>query len=172
MTDVLSFPATNAKVGEKGIYFYSRGRHCLIIDDAKFLQISNNVYIKKNRLICLTNVSNVERIGDKLYFNACGYSGLLIDLKNVYRYFNIAIDSKNFDLKKNREMAIQEMLTNPFGFEDNEDFERYLWIIETVFNIHIYNDKIKVGQNKYRLPYVLSYKTNNVTKRVYVNTKK
>lgn len=161
-----------ARIQKNGLIFYTKKRHRICINNANYLIIGKCVYIKQKRLIMIKNVENIEQIDDFLYFSGLGVVNYCINLTNYYKYFNIAIDSKSFDVAKQKALAIEGIFSYPFCFEEDEDFERYLWIIETIFNIHVEKDKICVRQNKYNLCYTLSYKVNNKMKRIYVGDKK
>ena len=155
---------------KNGVVFKSFCRHRLKICDFKFLQIGTNLYIKSaSKIVIINNIDKVEKHDDFIYFTGLGKVKILFDCKQFYRYFNIKIISNKFTLTHMKQNAILELLNNGFDINFCKTVKKYIKIIENVLNIHIFEKKIVIQQNKFLLPYTLKYKLNNIIKVVNVN---
>ncbi len=134
------------------------------------MQVDKIVYIKKdNKMIVLINVDNLCFKDDYMYFSALGKVKILFNCICFYKYFNIEISSQKFDLKDLQQTALLDILNNLFNLKNAKILLKYLKIITKVLNININKKKIVVKRNKFKIPYTLTYKVNNVLKRVKVN---
>lgn len=162
------FPKLNLK--KDGVFFASNAKHRIKICDQKYLQIGKSVYIKsKDKIVEIFNVDKVFKFEDFLYFTALGKVQIKLDLLDVYKYFNIEIFSKKFSLAEQKQSAIIELLNNNFEINLCKLLKNYIKNIKNVLNIHIFQKKIIVKQNKFHLPFILIYKTNKTIKKVYIN---
>lgn len=163
-----SFP--NLKLNKRGISFFSLGNLSIRIEEVKVAQIGNVLYIKtKNDLVLIQNVKNAKLIENQLYFECLGEVDIFFDCRKYYKYFLIEIKSRQFDFRKEKQNALIDIINHNFNIKESAVAKKYITIIQRVLNIKIGNEKITVGQNKFRFSYVLIYKLNNVIKRVTIN---
>lgn len=153
-----------------GLVFYSFKTHRINIKDCKTMQVDKIVYIKKDsKMIILTNVDNLQFNDDYMYFSGLGKVKISFNCTCFYKYFNIDIDSKKLDLKNLKQLALLDVINNLFNLKNAKILLKYLKVITKVLNISINDKKIIVKRNKFKIPYILTYKVNNVLKRVNVN---
>ena len=163
-----TFPKMYLK--RSGINFYSFKRHRIQIDNAKIMQVGTKVYIKQGeKFLILNNVDELKIDSSYLYFKAKGNVELECGYAHMYRYYNIDINSSKIDVDSFKQQCLHKYLENPFG--NDEKIFSYVKFLNRIFNIKVENDKIFFGRNKYRIPFVATYKLNGKTKIVNVNSK-
>ncbi len=165
-----NFPHLN--LTRKGISFISYATHRIKIHNAKTMLINNNLYVKfTSQLVIISNVSGVKIFNELLYFDCLGKVKILFNNKDYYKYFAIKINSNQFDLSKQKQTAILDLINNEFDLLKSQLTLRYIKIIKNILNIEIQKDKILIKPNKFKFSYVLTYKLNNRIKRVSINEK-
>ena len=153
-----------------GIVFYSESRHRIRIENARVLQVKNQIYIKSGKkIVIIKNATAPYLAKGYLYFKACGETKVIFNCKSIYRYFNIMIESSFFDLAKLKQNAIKDLLDNLFDIGKSAELNKYLHLIINILNIKIDEKDIVIGQNRYNLPFILTYKVKNVIKRVKID---
>ena len=160
----------NLKLKKEGITFFSLTTHRIKIKNAKMMLIKDNLYMRTNeRLIIITNITDVKVYENFLYFTAMGMVKIIFDCKDIYRFFAIKIESNSFDLSILKQNAILNLINNSFELNFSKITKKYINIIENVLNIKIFKEKIIVKPNKFKLSFKLSYKLNNQIKQVFIN---
>ena len=163
-------PFPKLKLKRKGIFFFSRDRHRLKIDNNKFIQIKNNLYIKTHdKIVTISNVDKVIFVDKFLYFTSLGHVSINMELREISNYFNIDILSKRFCIDEQKQLAILDILNNNFEIKNCKSLKKYIENIKNILNICIFSKKIIIKQNNFKLPFVVKYKLNNKIKKVYVN---
>ena len=133
------------------------------------MQLNKVLYLSFNgSLVIITNVDDVKVFEDYLYFTGLGRVEILVDLKDVYKYLAIKIKSKQFSLGELKQAAIIDFMNNNFDINFSKKLNKYIRIIEKVLNICIFQEKIIVKPNKFKLSFELIYKLNNQIKHVIV----
>ena len=133
------------------------------------MQIGNIIYLKKdNKLILIKNVDSVMRTDNFIYFTALGEVKIVMNTKEIYRYFNIQISTPNVDFDYLKYRASRGILNNIFEFEKCKYLKDYIQFIK-MLNIVLKNDKLIVHSNRMHIPFVLTYKLNNKIKKVNIN---
>jgi len=162
-------PFPKLKINKNGIIFYSTLKHKIRIDDVKLLQLNDAVYLKKQcEVIVIHNVKDVFTKNNYLYFRAKGEVKILFNTNEIYRYFNIVIQSKKFSLNKLKQLALIDVLNNIFNIKNSKILKKYLNIVKNILKIDINNKKIEIKPNIFNLSFTLIYKTNNQITRVNV----
>ncbi|MBQ8614985.1 MAG: hypothetical protein IJ415_00220, partial [Clostridia bacterium] len=153
-----------------GIIFNSFLCHRIKIDNFKTIQLGTKVYIKTNsKLVTISNVDKVFKHENYLYFTALGKVKILFNCDEIYKYFNIEITSKKFSIEELKQEAIYDLINNNFEINFCKILKRYIKIIENVLNIHIFQEKLVIKQNKFQFPFELKYKLNNRIKHISIN---
>ena len=164
------FPHLN--LNSKGICFVSNQTHRIIINTAKTMLINKNLYIKySSQLVIISNVENIKIYDKYLYFDCLGKVEILFNTKDYYKHFAIIISSNQFDLNKQKQIAILDLINNEFDINQSPLTKRYINIIKNILNIVIDKEKVIVKPNKFKFSYVLTYKSNNKIKRITINEK-
>ncbi len=157
------------RIVKNGIIFSSHLTHRLSIGNYKFTIIKDMVYIKTNsKMVILKNVDDVYFYKNFLYFRALGKCRLICDCSKIYKYFNILIKSDYIDVEKIKQTALNEITNNLFEFEKCKNLIKYLKIIKYILKIEIKDNSIKVGANKYNIPFTLIYKLNDRIKKINI----
>lgn len=163
-------PLKNLSLKKKGIEFCSKSCHRIKMPNIKKLQVGTRLYVRTNdKIIIFENVDKVFVFEEYLYFTALGKVRIRFDCSEIYRYFNIEIKSEKFNIEELKQSAINDIINNNFEINFCKILKRYIKIIENVLNIHIFQKKIVIKQNKLRLSYILTYKLNNIIKQVNIN---
>lgn len=163
----LDFP--NLMLACDGIKFYSTSQHRLKIDDYKWIYDGRKIAIHTTKnLITINNVENVFFSKNHLYFTGIGEVIIKANIPYL-EYLKLDIDSDFLDFRGYKQLAIYELLINLFDFEKCENFKKYLKMLKNTLKIHVFKDKIKVFQNKFRFSFVLSYRINEKIKKIYIN---
>ncbi len=159
------------KLYKNGVLFHSCSNHKLNLNkEVKTILINTNLYIKTEKeIVVITNIKDVKRYNNTLYFTACGQVKILFNCNDIYKYFAINISSKHIQLSQIKQEAILDLINHMFNYEFSKTTKKFLNIIRNVFNINFIDEKIVVKPNKFRLSFVLTYKVNNTIKRVNVN---
>jgi len=153
-----------------GIVFYSNNTHRLNIKNCKIMQVDKKVYINnQKKLIILSNVDNIYFKNNFMYYKALGKVVIFFNTTDLYKYFNIKIKSPVLDVYKIEQSALNELVNNTFQLKKCKCVFKYLNLIKNVLNINISKGKISVKQNKFKIPFVLTYKANNIIKQVNVS---
>lgn len=153
-----------------GFVFNSLETHRFRFCDKNIFKIRNILYIKtKNELILIKNIKNVQIFENYIYFTAMGKVEILCDVRSFYKYLVLDIKSEQFDMDNLRQTAILNYINNNFDYNFSNLLKKYIKIIKNILNIHIFKEKIVVKQNKYKIPFVLTYKINSKIKKVCVN---
>lgn len=158
------------QITESGMSFYSIKTHRIKITSKNIFQINKILYIElKNGLICIKNVENVQIFENFLYFKALGNVEIVVDIKNVYNYLVLSVKSKQIDMKSLKQEALLDFINSDFDMAKSELLKKYIKILKKALNINVLKEKIIIKQNKYKIPFVLTYKINNQIKKVCVN---
>ena len=159
----------NAHIFKYGIIFKSTARHRLFVGDAKMLVVENNVYLKLNKkVVVIKRVANAEIKKGYVYFTSLGETKIIVNIKEIYKYFCIVVQSNAFNLQEIRAMAINEMLADVFNFKNGKAVKRYLNIVKNILKIDLQNNCVKVSRNRFNLHFSLIYKLHNKTKKINV----
>lgn len=158
------------KINQSGVFFYSKQTHRIKIENDEVFQIQKNLYIRtKNEIIIIKNVENVKIFENFLYFKALGKVKIIFNIKQIYNYLVLLVESKQIDMNYLRQIAIIDLINNDFDINNSKLLKKYIKILKNVLNIGIFKEKIVVKQNKYKIPFILTYKINNKIKKVCVN---
>ena len=158
------------KMKKSGVHFVSFFQHRIKILNKKFLQIGNSLYIKiDSGVVKISNVDNIFKVEEFLYFTALGNVDILLDCSKFYRYFNIKISSSKIDFHNLQQLALKDFISNCFEENFSKTFKNYINFIKNVLNINFFEKKLIIKQNKLKFSYILKYKLNNTIKKVYVN---
>lgn len=161
------FPLLTLK--KDGVVFVSNKVHRIFIKNVKVMQVGKIVYLtKRQNVIILSNVDSVIEYDNYLYFTALGRVKIYFNCERFYRYFNINIISSKFSIYHLKRNALLDLICNYFQVDICKYLHRYIRIITKVLNISVENQKIIVKQNRYKLPFVLTYKLNGVIRRINV----
>ena len=117
----------------------------------------------------ISNVKDVKIYKHYLYFTAMGEVEICFDFKDIYRNFAIIIKSKQFSIDELKQQAILDIVNNNFDLNSSKIFKKYIKIIEKVLNISIFNEKLTIKPNKFKLSFELAYKLNNKIKRINIS---
>jgi len=148
--------------------FYSISRHRLKIDDASMITLNKAIYLKKdNQLVTIKNVDKSIRENGYLYFSGLGEVMIYMDMKNIYKYFNINVSTPKLDFVALKNKASQDILTNVFDMSKCRYVNSYMKLIK-MLNITFLEDKLIIKPNKFHLSYTLTYKLNNKIKKVHI----
>ena len=162
----------NSTLKKEGIHFYSTSIHRFKINFLEPMLVGNVLYLKRdNKLIIISNVSNVQVYNEYLYFSCLGKVKIYLNLTSIYRYFSIKIKSQKFNIEVIRQQAIVDFVNNSFDENFSKILNRYVKIIQNVLNIHIFSEKILIQPNEFRLPFELTYKLNKRIKHIKINSK-
>lgn len=152
-----------------GMVFFSSKVHKIKIQNIKLMQIDKVLYLKTTtKLVIINNVEEVKIYNGYLYFKGCGKVTIEFDCKEFYKYFALKISSKQFCLSDLKQQAFVDLMNNGFDKNFSKLMKKYINIIKNVLKIEIFKEKIVVGYNKFKLSFVLTYKLNNVIKRINV----
>ncbi len=163
-----NFP--HLKMSKSGISFFSESEQTIKVGKVKLMQVKNLLYLKiENNIIIISNVKDSRIIDNNLTFKCLGNVKILFDCSKYYRYFLLEFKSHQFNLNKQKQIAILDLLNNNFDINFCKYTKKYIKIIQNVLNIHVFKEKIVIKKNKFKLSYVVSYKINNIVKRVRVN---
>ncbi len=161
-------PFPKLKVTRFGLSFYSISRHRLKIDDASMITLNKAIYLKKdNQLVTIKNVDKSIRENGYLYFSGLGEVMIYMDMKNIYKYFNINVSTPKLDFVALKNKASQDILTNVFDMSKCRYVNSYMKLIK-MLNITFLEDKLIIKPNKFHLSYTLTYKLNNKIKKVHI----
>jgi len=165
-----TLPLPHLCLTKGGLSFYSTKRHKLKVGDIKIMQLDNVCYLKSaNKTVILKNVTKTQLKKGYVYFTSLGEVKVLFNCKLFYKYFNVDICSPKFDLTPLRLEALNEIANNLFSLNNCKKTKRYIFIISKILNIKLEENKIKIKQNKYFLPFKLTYKAKNIVKEVKIN---
>ncbi len=165
-------PLPNLVLTKCGLIFNSYKRHKIFVGDVKLMQIENCVYLKKGvNTIAIKNVNSICLNNGYLYFNALGKVKILFNCKSYYRLFNINIKSAQFDLYSLKQQALIQLVNNLFDVNNCTLVKRYINAVKSILNISADSNKLEVKQNKYLLPFTITYKIKNTLKVVNINQK-
>lgn len=165
-------PIPKINFNTKEIYFNSFSRHKILVGKCAIMQISNTIYLKKDgKMLIIKNVKDVLYLKNYIYFTSQGKLEILLNLESISPYLNIKIYSNYFNLSKQREIVEREILNNLFNINNCKELNRYIIFIKKILNIQIQSNSIKIGQNKYKLPYTIYYSMKGKTKKINVNSK-
>lgn len=162
-------PITNLKLTSRGLEFFSQKRHRLKIESYTYVQLNNSIYIKtEKQMIIIKNVDKVFKKENFIYFQALGKVKILVDIKNIYKYFCLKITSEKVDIVDLKKKAMGDLLENFLVVENAKIVKQYLSLLTKILNIKIKEDKIEIHSNNYNIPFSLTYKLNGRIKRVNV----
>lgn len=162
-------PLPKLKINKNGIIFYSNEKHKIKLDNVKLLVIEYTAYLKSdNQIVTIHNVEDVFFYEGYLYFKAKGDVKILFATAEIYRYFNLIIQAKKFNLNKLKQLALIDVLNNVFNITNSKILKKYLNIVKNILKININNKKIEIKPNSFNLSYTLIYKTNNCITKVKV----
>lgn len=162
-------PIPDFLIKKNGIIFFSNAVHRINVNDAEFIQVCKLVYLKSStKMLILKNVDEIYKKNDWLYFKACGKTEIIFNCEKIYKYFNIRIESNKFDLSQLLINAKQEILNNLFNSCKFESVRKYINLIKNVLNITFNKNGISVKENKFKLPYTLTYKQGGRVKTINV----
>ena len=163
-------PLPKLYMKKDGITFTSTSTHRLKIENKKTMQIGNVLYFKtESKLIIISNVKEVRIVNEYLYFTALGNVKFTFDCEEFFRYFALSIKSQQFNLDELKQSAICDLINNNFDINFCKNAKNYINIIEKVLNICIFQEKIIIKPNKFKLSFTLTYKLNNKIKRIIIN---
>lgn len=161
------FPKLN--MTKCGINFFSYSRHRIRIDEKNFMILKDRVYIKTaGNFVILKNVGQIFYHKNYLYFSAMGDCKFFFDCKQIFRQFNILIESEYFDFDQIKQLALLDIINNQFELKKCKILIKYLKLIKHTLNIQITDSEIKVKANKYNIPFTLIYKLNDKIKKVNI----
>lgn len=153
-----------------GIYFNSTFQHKLKIDDASVMQIDNEIFLSKSgRRIVIKNATLCFIKNGYMFFKPLGNCCIGINTSRFYKYFEIIIKSKQFNLETMKQQALQDVLFNIFNINKCIKLKRFLHIVTNILKIKIINNKLNISQNKYGIPFSVEYVKNGKKKRVNIN---
>ena len=162
-------PILNCRVLKNGVCFFSNKRHKLKVENAKLLMVKDVAFLKnEHKTIAIKNVKDVCLKNDYIYFTGLGNVKIIFNCEKFYRYFNIKIISADFDLKKNKDEAVLDILNHIFCLKNAKKLQKYLKILIFVLKISINEKKVLVRKNKYNLSFKLIYRLNNVLKVISI----
>lgn len=157
------------KVVKDGLVFFSKSQHRLRVDNAKYLIVDNDIFIKyKKKSVILNNVRFLTLKKGYLHFKALGNVKISMNCIKFYKYFNIVVKSEKFNLDCMKTLALKGLINNIFNPYKSKEFKHYLRVLIYILNIHIDYEKITVGKNKYKLNYDIEYKLNGKKKVVKI----
>ena len=163
-----NFPSM--KMMRDGLKFFSTSKHKIKIDNAKVMQVDKNVYLKKDKkIVQIKNVDNIFVEEGCLYFTALGNVKIILDLSDIYNYFNLKIYTNRIDIEKFKKIALFDIKNNVFDCKNSIFLKKYLKILKNILNINLENNKITIKQNKFKIAFCVEYKTKNGKKRIKVN---
>jgi len=164
------FPFPEMKVTKTGLIFVSKLRHRLKINDAKVMHVDKNVFVQReDTKLSLINVDKVMTKNGYIYFTCLGKCKISIDLDKIYKYFAIELFSDKLDLQTLKKEARIDILNNIFNLTRAEKLKLYLKTIRNTLGIRVNKDNLKIRQNKFKIPFILTYKLRGKTKKVSVN---
>ncbi|MBR1987999.1 MAG: hypothetical protein IKA36_03055 [Clostridia bacterium] len=132
--------------------------------------INDQIFLKyQDRRIAVKNVSDIEKVDDKLYFTCQGRVEFLYDNSAWYKFFNVIIYSDKFDLKKIKHKAMIDMVYNPLNFVEKKNFSNFIGIVKGIFRLDFKNKQMRVCANKYFLPFKMIFKLNGKIRKVSFN---
>ncbi len=157
-----AMPYPKLKLCKYGLKFNSTKRHRIYVGECKIMQLNNQVYLKKSgRVVVLKNVDKIATKCGYLYFTALGEVRIIFNAKQFYKYFNLKIISKNFDLEKIKDSALISLTDYIFNPERSEKLSRYLNILINILKIKIIDGRLSIKRNKFNLKYQLKYVRRN-----------
>ena len=163
-----SFP--KLKFTKQGIEFVSFKKHRIKLNQCKYVQLNNLVYIKTtNQLIVIKNVDNLFERQDYLYFKALGKVKIVFDFKQEYKYFNLKLSSNKIDINDMWKKAGFDVVENITNLNNAEHYKKYINLLTRILNIEICDDGLKIRKNKFNIPFSVVYKLNGKIKRVNIN---
>ncbi len=162
------FPQIKMRKG--GLVFNSFKEHRLKVENEKIMGIGNILYLNlSGSLVIVSNVTNVKKCGNYLYFKCLGQVEIYFNCESYYRFFLIDVKSSQFNLREIKQLALRDLMNNGFDLNFAKIAQKYIKILKNVLNIHVFSNKIVVKSNKFKLSYTLTYKLNNVIKHIVVN---
>ena len=163
-------PFPNLTLKKNGIVFVSKLKHRIKINNQKYLQIENQIYLKtREEVVVIENVCDVFKYEDFLYFSGLGTVKIIFNCKSIYKYFNLEIKSEKFSLDEQKQSAILDIINNNFQINFSKILKNYIKNIKNILNIQVFSKKIIIKQNKFHLPFILKYKLNSKIKKFYIN---
>ena len=162
-------PFPKLKMNKNGIFFTSKFKHKVKIENLKVMLLDDCVYLKNdNTFIIIKNVFSAFKLNNYLYFNAMGEVKIIFKTEEFFRYFNLVIKSNKFNLNKLKQEALKDILNNLTNIKNSKILNKYINFIKNVLKIDINNKKIEIKPNIYNLPFTVFYKINNKVTRVVV----
>ena len=158
-------------VVKDGVEFYSKKRHRVKIDNCKYEQMGNNIFIFCNNggMIEIKNIDNIFKRENYLYFKAKGKVAIYSKISNEYEYFYLNIHSEKFDIQQVKQNALKELVNNFFDLNLSKNAKKYLNILKNVLKITIFENKLTIKQNIFKFPFKIEYIINGKIKRVKLN---
>lgn len=152
-----------------GLSFYSFEQHRIIIENAKIMQVGNLVYVKRNnKMFILKNVDNIQVANGFLYFKAEGHVEIILNCRNIYKYFSVDINSQKLNISAFKDQALNFLATNPMSLNNNSKINHYINFLKNILNIDLDGGRLKIGRNKFKIPFSLTYKLNGKIKKVNI----
>lgn len=155
---------------KNGVFFHSKQRHRIQIENCKYEQVGNCVYVTKNgEIIQIKNVDNVIKKDEYLYFKALGNVEILCQNFNGIEYFYLHIMSAKFNINTLKQEALTELINNNFEINFCKNAKKYLIIVKNVLKITIFEKKLTIKQNKFKFPFQIQYSINGKNKIINLN---
>ncbi len=162
-------PFCDLRLTKNGIKFNSNARHRIKIGKVKIIEIENNIFIKSNNgTIAIKNVCNYFLHKEYLYFTCLGECLIRFNTSEIYKYFNIRIDSNVIDFSSLKQEALMDLVNHIENPMKSEAVRRYIKAIKTL-NITISSAGVKVSKNEYDIKYTLTYKLGNRLMHIIVD---
>ena len=152
------------------ICFFSKRKHKIKCENCSVLAIGDKAFLKSGkRKICIQNITDVFLKKDYLFFKACGSVEILFGKNKLFRYLQLNICSKDFDLSSLKRQAELEVVNNLFDLRNCKQLKRFLRFVVKVLKINAQGEKLIVKQNNYNFSYSVDYFCKNVKKRILFN---
>ena len=157
------------KIASDGLEFPSYSRHRLDVSNCKCVFSFHRVGIySKDKIIFIENILDCFIHENFLYFKGNGTVKIIFDFEDRH-YFYLDIKSNMVDINHYKSLALIELVENLFDYMKCENFKKFLKIVKNLLKIRIFNDKIEINQNKFKISYTVRYKINNKIKKVFIN---
>ena len=159
----------NLKISNKRLSFNSIKNHKIFVGKAKIMQVGSVLYVKNaHKTLVIKNIDETKLQNGFLYFKALGNVEFYSNFAEIYRYFNFAFCSKKLDVANLRHMALKSIVKNPFDYQHERPFCKYVFLISNVLKIEFIEDRIRIKPNEYGIPFSISYKINGKIRRVRI----